>query len=179
MLMLTASMERRNDGRLGSIAAPRAGQHKAPEPGERGAQLGVGDFGEPDIEGFCLLGGQRRRGSRPGRGRKRQRSLDENQPGDRGMSEKQVDPLDYQWRAVLQVEGDARSDAKLQRAVAAERLGPGRGGELGPDHRGPFRLETAEDPATAAGDDRGGNPRRGGADGAQPGPALALARRAG
>ena len=78
---------------------------------------------------------------------------------DRGAAEKQVDALDHQRRAVLQFEGDARRDAQLQRAVAAERLGPARGGELGPDDRRPFRLEPAEDPAAAAGDDRRGQPR--------------------
>src|SRR5260370_7244680 len=94
------------------------------------------------------------------------------------MSEKQVDALDHQRRAMLQVEGARRRDAQLQRAVAAERLGPGGGGEFGPDHRGPFRLETPENAAAAARDDWPGQPRGGSADRPHSRPAVALARRA-
>ena len=90
------------------------------KPGESSTQLGVRDVAEPAVEGFRLLRRERLRDRRRGRRRERQRPLDEEEPGDQGASEEQVDALDHQRRAVLQVERNGRRDVQLQGAVTTQ-----------------------------------------------------------
>jgi len=172
MLMLEGSVRRRNACRRSAILGGNDGAAKA---AERGAQTVVGDAGEAAVEtggGGCGNGAQRRR---RGRRRQRQRRLDQGDARYRGAAEKQVDALDDERRPVLYGERRRRRDAQAQAAAAAERFGPGGGGELRPDDLAPPRLQPGED-AAAAGEQRRGDRRGRGAERAQAGTPLALAR---
>ncbi len=133
-----------------------------PEPGKRVAQVGVGDAGQAGVERFFLRGGERLRRRRPARCSERRLALKDNQPADRDAPEKQVDALDEERRAMLQIRARRSGSTRSFNApVAAERLGPGDRGALDAGDRRPFRLEAAENPAAVARDNRRGNPAGG------------------
>jgi len=73
---------------------------------------------------------------------------------------------------VLQFERCRGGDPQFQDAIAAQRLRPGRGGDIGADDGRPIRLQPGEDAAAMPRDNRGGEPRGEGADRAQSGAAF-------
>ena len=60
---------------------------------------------------------------------------------------------------MLQFERCRGGDPQFQGAVAAQRLRPGRGGDIGADDGRPIRLQPGENAAAMARDDRSGEPR--------------------
>ena len=73
---------------------------------------------------------------------------------------------------MLQFERRRGSDPQFQGAIAAQRLGPGRGGSIGADDGRPIPLQPGEDAAAMARDNRSGETRGEGADRAQSGAAF-------
>ena len=73
---------------------------------------------------------------------------------------------------MLQFERCRGGDPQFQGAIAAQRLRPRRGGDIGADDGRPIRLQPGEDAAAMPRDNRGGEPRGEGADRAQSGAAF-------
>lgn len=99
------------------------------------------------------------------------------QTGNDRTAEEKVDPLDDQWRAVLQFERGAGGGMKFQYAVAAECARPADLGPVIADNCPPTGLEAGQNPAPAGRDDRRCKLRDGDADRAHALPALGLDRR--
>ena len=95
--MLVGSQPARN------ASGPTADDGMA-EPTESCAELRIGDPGEPFAEHLNLIGSELGDNRLPRRRIERQKSLHQHQAGDDGTPEKEVDALDQQRRAVLQLE---------------------------------------------------------------------------
>src|SRR5438132_1718691 len=97
MLTLVGERPERN-------ASALAADYRPTEPGERRAELRIGHPGKPVVERLRLA--RRERAQRwTARPRiERQSPLHQRQAADDGTSEKQVDPVDQQRCAVLQLE---------------------------------------------------------------------------
>jgi hypothetical protein len=150
------------------------GNNRPAKPSQRITKLGLDNRGELLIEDLRLAGSQRAKNRRHHGRSKRQRTLNERQPDNGRTTKEQIDSLDQQRRAVLEIERSARCRAQLKTAVTAKRYRPSHGRPTGADDRCPIRLEPDENPVATLGNNRSGKFRAGDTNRSEPRAALAL-----
>src|SRR2546430_3489742 len=132
------------------------------EPGEGGLQLRIAYCGDLSLDRFGLRIPELSQGTASGGWREGQGPLHKDEPRYCRPAEIDIDPLDQERRAVLQFERCGGGDPQFQDAIAAQRLRPRRGGDIGADDGRPIRLQPGGDAAAMPRDNRGGEPRGGG-----------------